>query len=118
MESISMKRVLTGLALCAGVLVSGSASAASTSAEITAALVGNTFQGGMGGGAYSSYFSPDGTYKDASSTGKYTIENDSVCYPGTDFGCYQAIIKGEELEWFKKGKSEGKGIIVKGDAIK
>ncbi len=113
-----MKKVLAALCVCAAMVFAGGASAASTSAEITAALVGNTFQGGMGGGAYTSYFAPDGVYKDASSTGKYVIENDSVCYPGTDFGCYQATIKGNELEWFKDGKSEGKGTIVKGDAIK
>ncbi|MDO9415745.1 hypothetical protein [Pararhizobium sp.] len=113
-----MKNVFAVAVMLAGAAIAGPASATSTSAEITAALVGNTFQGGMGGGAYSSYFGPDGMYKDASSTGKYLIENDAVCYPGTDFGCYQATIKGEELEWFKDGKSEGKGTIVKGDAIK
>lgn len=104
-------------AVFAAVCFTTPAFAEATSAELTTALVGNTFQGGMGGGAYSSYFAPDGTYKDASGGGKYVIENDAVCYPGTDFGCYKATIKGDQLEWMKDGKSEGTGTILKGNAL-
>ena len=103
--------------LIAGIPFATPAVAASTGAEIKAALVGNTFQGGMGGGKYTSYFGADGTYKDASGGGKYTIEGDAVCYPGTDFGCYQVMIKGDQLEWMKDGKSEGTGTILKGNAL-
>ena len=94
------------------------ASAASTGAEIKAALVGNTFDGGMGGSKYTSFFGADGMYKDASGGGKYAIEGDAVCYPGTDFGCYQATITGDKLEWMKDGKSEGTGTIVQGNPMK
>lgn len=112
-----MKVFLTTLSIPV-LLLAMPASAASTGAEIKAALVGNTFQGGMGGADYASYFAEDGTYKDKSGGGKYTIEGDAVCYPGTDFGCYQATIKGEMLEWSKDGKSEGSGSILKGNPLK
>lgn len=107
--------ILAGIAALA--LSPGLAQASSTGAEIKAALVGNTFQGGMGGGAYAGYFAPDGAYKDASGGGKYTIEGDAVCYPGSDFGCYGATISGDKLEWTKDGKSEGTGTILKGNPL-
>lgn len=112
-----MKIIATSFAIAALVLSASTALAASTTDEIKAALVGNTFQGGMGGSVYSSYFAADGTYKDAAGGGKYTIENNGVCYPGTDFGCYQATISGDQLEWFKDGKSEGVGKILPGNAL-
>lgn len=90
---------------------------AATEAELREALVGNTFQGGMGGGMYSSYFAEDGTYHDANGTGRYEITEDGVCYPDTDYGCYQADIDGTSLEWMKDGTSEGKGEILSGDAL-
>lgn len=99
-------------AACGGALASSSAE------EIRSALVGNTFQGGMGGSDYASYFAADGTYKDKDGGGRYTIEADGVCYPDTDYGCYQATIAGDRLEWFKDGESQGKGVILKGNALK
>ncbi len=111
-----MKRSI--LAAVMMIAVADAASAMSTAEEISAALVGNTFQGGMGGSDYASYFAADGTYRDKDGGGKYTIDGDGVCYPGTDFGCYQATVSGDQLEWFKDGKSQGKGAILKGDAIK
>lgn len=113
-----MKLALSAALALACTLMAGSAFAASTGADIKSALVGNTFQGGMGGGKYTSYFGEDGTYKDSSGSGKYTIEGDAVCYPGTTFGCYQATIKGDQLEWMKDGKSEGTGTILKGNPMK
>jgi len=90
---------------------------AASQEELQAALVGNTFQGGMGGGMYSSYFAEDGTYHDASTSGRYEITEDGVCYPDTDYGCYQAEIDGTSLEWMKDGESEGTGEILSGDAL-
>lgn len=92
-------------------------SVAATQAELEAALVGNTFQGDMGGGGYSSYFAEDGTYHDPQTAGRYEITKDGVCYPGTDFGCYQANIDGTMLEWIKDGESAGTGQILEGDAL-
>lgn len=85
--------------------------------ELQEALVGNTYQGGMGGGMYSSYFAEDGTYYDAETSGRYEITEDGVCYPDTDYGCYQAEIDGTSLEWMKDGESEGEGEILSGDAL-
>ena len=89
---------LASATLVLALVSSAPALAASSADEIRAALVGNSFQGGMGGGQYSSYFAEDGTYRDASGTGRYTIETDGVCYPDTEFGCYQAEIEGDQLE--------------------
>lgn len=90
---------------------------AATQEELTEALVGNTFQGDMGGGGYSSYFAEDGTYYDESTSGTYEITEEGVCYPGTDFGCYQATIDDMSLEWMKDGESAGTGTILEGDAL-
>lgn len=40
-----------------------------------------------------------------------------VCYPDTDYGCYQAEIDGRSLEWMKDGESAGSGEILGGDAL-
>ncbi|WP_299654008.1 hypothetical protein [uncultured Jannaschia sp.] len=90
---------------------------AATQQELQDALVGNTFQGDMGGGGYSSYFGENGTYHDASTSGRYEITDDGVCYPDTEFGCYQATIDGTLLEWMKDGESAGTGEILEGDAL-
>lgn len=90
---------------------------AASQQELQEALVGNTFQGGMGGGMYSSYFAEDGTYHDANTSGPYEITEDGVCYPGTEYGCYQAEIDGRSLEWMKDGESAGTGEILAGDAL-
>jgi len=90
---------------------------AASEAELREALVGNTFQGGMGGGMYSSFFAEDGTYHDANTSGPYEITEDGVCYPGTEYGCYAAEIDGRTLEWMKDGESAGTGEILAGDAL-
>ena len=99
------------------IAVEASAAEMASAETLTKALVGNTFQGGMGGSRYSSFFGPDGAYKDPTGGGKYAITADGVCYPETDYGCYQATITGDVLEWFKDGKSEGTGQILKGNAL-
>ncbi|MEN3793457.1 hypothetical protein [Fulvimarina sp. MAC3] len=91
--------------------------AQSSAEDIREALVGNTFQGDMGSAEYTSYFGEDGTYMDASGSGTYEITDEGVCYPGTDFGCYQATIDGNQLQWSKDGKDEGSGTIVEGNPL-
>jgi hypothetical protein len=103
---------------CGLLLLAQSAWAMSDAEALKAALVGNTFQGDMGGGAYTSYFAPDGTYHDKDGSGAYTISELGVCYPNTNFGCYQATIEGDRLEWFQDGKSQGKGTLLKGNPLK
>lgn len=103
-------------ALAFGAASSG-AIAASSADEIRAALVGNTYTGEMGGGGYASYFGEDGKYEDASGGGEYEIGDDGVCYPDTDFGCYEAQIDGNRLEWFQNGESAGAGVIKDGNAL-
>ncbi len=80
-------------------------------------LVGNTFQGDMGGGGYASYFGPDGTYHDDAGSGRFEITEDGVCYPETDYGCYQATIEGDTLTWSQDGEDMGSGEILEGDAL-
>ncbi|WP_138934576.1 hypothetical protein [Roseovarius arcticus] len=103
-------------ALALGAATSG-AFAASSADEIRAALIGNTYTGEMGGGGYASYFGDDGRYEDASGGGVYEIGDDGVCYPDTDFGCYEAQIDGNQLEWFQNGESAGSGVIKEGNAL-
>lgn len=110
---------MTFARMFAGVAVAALSSPAfaATQEELQDALVGNTFQGDMGGGGYSSFFAEDGTYHDTASSGRYEITEDGVCYPETDFGCYQATIEGTSLEWMKDGESAGTGEILEGDPL-
>lgn len=110
---ITLMRIATAAIISAGAIPA----LAATQDELRDALVGNTFQGDMGGGGYSSYFAEDGKYHDASTTGVYEITDEGVCYPDTEFGCYQATIDGTSLEWMKDGESAGKGNILQGDAL-
>ena len=110
-------RTLRNLAIAANLGLLALPALAATQDELRDALVGNTFQGDMGGGGYSSYFAEDGTYHDASGSGDYEITEEGVCYPGTDFGCYQATIDGTALEGMKDGESAGTGEILDGDAL-
>lgn len=110
---MTLARIFAGLTVAA---LSTPAFAA-TQEELQDALVGNTFQGDMGGGGYSSFFAEDGTYYDIASSGRYEITEDGVCYPGTEFGCYQATIEGTSLEWMQDGESAGTGEILEGDAL-
>ncbi|MDY8108418.1 hypothetical protein U0C82_04525 [Fulvimarina sp. 2208YS6-2-32] len=105
------------LAATAALAFAAPAFAQSSADDIRSALVGNTFQGGMGGAAYTSYFGEDGTYADATTTGRYEITDEGVCYPDTEYGCYQATIEGDRLEWSKDGESQGTGTIVEGNPL-
>lgn len=96
---------------------SAPAFAQSSADEIREALVGNTFQGDMGSSEYTSYFGEDGMYADGSTTGTYEITDEGVCYPGTDFGCYQAQIEGDQLQWSKDGENQGSGTILEGNPM-
>lgn len=108
---------ITLIATVAALSVVALPALAATQEELQDALVGNTFQGDMGGGGYSSYFAEDDTYYDTSTSGTYEITENGVCYPDTDFGCYQATIDGTSLEWMKDGESAGTGEILEGDAL-
>lgn len=110
---MTLARLFAGLAVAALPMPAFAA----TQEELQDALVGNTFQGDMGGGGYSSFFAEDGTYHDAAASGRYEITEDGVCYPGTEFGCYQATIEGTSLEWIKDGESAGTGEILEGDPL-
>ncbi len=112
----NIARTALSAALALSALTTG-AMAASTADELRAALVGNTFSGDMGGGGYASYFAEDGTYDDAAGGGTYEITDEGVCYPGTDFGCYEAQIDGDQLEWFQNGESAGTGMIKQGNTL-
>ena len=112
----AIPRIAMIAALALGAATTG-AMAASSADEIRTALVGNTFTGDMGGGGYASYFGEDGKYEDAAGGGEYEITDDGVCYPDTDFGCYEAQIDGSDLEWFQNGESAGSGVIKEGNTL-
>ncbi|MFX0540769.1 hypothetical protein ACEWPM_003420 [Roseovarius sp. S4756] len=111
-----MTRSALAAAIALGAASTG-ALAQSSPDELREALVGNTFQGDMGGGGYASYFGEDGRYEDATGGGTYEITDEGVCYPGTDFGCYMAEVDGNQLEWFQDGESAGTGVIKKGNTL-
>lgn len=60
-----------GITVIAALILISAPAIAATQDELRDALVGNTFQGDMGGAGYSSFFGEDGTYHDASTTGSY-----------------------------------------------
>lgn len=105
---------------CAFLLAAaGSALAAATGDEIRAAISDNTVQGNMdASGPYSEYYQADGTIKGKDYTGKWSVENDAMCfeYEGTPKDCWNLEIDGDQVRWLKDGASTGTGTIVKGNA--
>lgn len=112
-----MRISILATAAAAALAFTAPALAQSSAEEIREALVGNTFQGDMGSAEYTSYFGEDGTYMDASGSGEYEITDEGVCYPDTEFGCYQATIDGDQLQWSQDGESQGSGTILEGNPL-
>lgn len=113
-----MKHILLSIPvsfLAAGIAFGAAHEEMASQEDLTAALTGNTFQGDMAGGAYTGYFGDEGMYRDGSGSGTYEITDDGVCYPDTDFGCFQAKLDGETLTWSQNGEEMGSGTIVQGN---
>ena len=89
-----------------------------TGAQITAAISGNTVQGGMvDTGAYTEFYDVDGMIKGEGYTGLWTIKGDTMCFVyGTDPAtCYGVAIAEGEVSWILDGAVLGTGLLVVGN---
>lgn len=92
--------------------------APATGAEIKTAIGGNTVQGNMdASGPYAEFYQADGMIKGKDYTGKWAIEGDAMCfeYDGTPKDCWSVEISGDQVKWWKDGKSNGTGTILPGN---
>ena len=113
-----MKKLLTGMLFIAALAGSAQADEVATGDQIRSAIAGNTVQGSMvSSGKYSEFYAADGVIKGKDYTGKWTIENNTMCFQyGTDPAtCYAVGIAGDQVTWIKDGKPDGTGTIVKGN---
>jgi hypothetical protein len=107
------------LLACAFLLAGfGTAYAAATGDQIRAAISDSTVQGNMMSGPYAEYYAPDGTIRGKDYTGRWTIEDDAMCfaYQDTPKECWSVELNGDQVRWIKDGASQGTGTIVKGNA--
>lgn len=89
-----------------------------TGAEITAAVSGNTVTGGMTEtGAYTEFYSADGSIKADGYNGLWTIDGDTMCfsYDGSAPDCFGVKINGDAVAWIQDGEETGTGTIQKGN---
>lgn len=88
-----------------------------TSAEITAAISGNTVQGSMvEAGAYTEFYDVDGTIKGADYTGTWSVEADQMCFAyGEEPDCWSVSIEGDMVSWIKDGNVDGTGTLLPGN---
>ena len=94
----------------------------STSAEIEAAIAGNTVESeidGAGAGDTVDYFAEDGEMRNADwgdETWTWTVEDDALCM---DFGkgsdCWELAIDGDSITWLREGAPAGTGEIREGN---
>lgn len=85
--------------------------------EITAAITGNTVQGGMSDGAvYSEFYDTDGSIKADGYTGTWAVANDEMCFDyGEGASCFSLDIMGDQVTWIQEGAEAGTGTIVAGN---
>jgi hypothetical protein len=89
-----------------------------TSAEISAAISGNTVQGSMdASGVYTEFYAEGGTVFGPDYKAAWTVEGDQMCwvYDGSPKDCWDAKIDGDQIQWIKDGTSQGTGTILPGN---
>ena len=88
-----------------------------TGDEITAAISGNTVQGGMSDGtAYSEFYEVGGLIKADGYTGAWSIDGDQMCFDyGEGASCLSVSVSGETVTWVLDGVETGTGTIVGGN---
>jgi hypothetical protein len=113
-----MKRVFAAAVLALAAAGVAHAGPAATGDEIKAAVSGNTVQGSMvASGAYTEFYAADGVIKGKDYTGKWRINEDTMCFQyGQDpETCFGVKLDGDQLTWVKDGKDDGTGTVVKGN---
>ena len=88
-----------------------------TGDQISAAISGNTVQGGMSdGSAYTEFYDADGSIKADGYEGAWTIEGDQMCFDyGEGADCWSVLLDGEMVTWVKDGEDAGTGTILTGN---
>nr|WP_298682804.1 hypothetical protein [uncultured Dongia sp.] len=92
--------------------------APATGDAIKAAIGGNSVQGNMdASGPYAEFYQADGIIKGKDYTAKWTVEGDTMCflYDGSPKDCWAVEITGDQVKWWKDGKSGGTGTILPGN---
>jgi hypothetical protein len=112
-----MTRLFPAIAILALIPLTAAAQDLATSAEIGAAITGNTVQGSMSAsGAYTEFYAADGTIKAQGYAGTWTVEGDAMCFDyGEGKDCWGVRIDGEAVTWVKDGVDGGTGTIVTGN---
>ncbi len=83
-----------------------------TTAEIAAALTGNTVHGMWGETEYYSFFDSNGvtiyTTRKGSDPGTWSAKNDQYCsiWAGTGEDCYDLLADGDKIIWIVPGSGE------------
>lgn len=85
--------------------------------EITAAIAGNTVQGGMSdGAAYSEFYDNDGSIKADGYTGTWSVADDEMCFDyGDGSSCFSVHIVSDQVTWIQEGADVGTGTIIAGN---
>ena len=113
-----MRKILMGMMGVVALAGLAWAEDVATGDQIKSAIAGNTVQGSMvSSGMYTEFYAADGTIKGKDYSGKWTIENNTMCFQyGTDpASCFSVSLKGDQVTWIKDGKPDGTGTVVPGN---
>lgn len=88
-----------------------------TGSAIRSAISGNTVQGSMvQSGVYTEFYAEDGTIKGDGYSGKWKIEQDTMCFTyDAEQTCLEARVDGDQITWVKNNEDDGTGTIVPGN---
>ena len=117
-EEISMRKIFCTSVIYLAMLGSAHAAETASGEQIMSAISGNTVQGSMmASGAYTEFYSADGTIKGKDYSGKWRVDGDKMCFTyGTDpEGCWNVTIDANQVSWVKEGTEDGTGTIVEGN---
>ena len=108
--------VLTGILAISAPAVADNHAASGE--EIREAIAGNTVEGSMVDASdYTEFYAENGTIKGDGYTGKWTIEENQMCFKYGDdpASCYGVRLDGNQVIWLKDGEVDGTGTIVAGN---
>ncbi len=87
--------------------------------EITAAVSDSTYQGSMtkSDSAFAEYYQPDGTIAGKGYSGKWRVEDNTMCFQYGDNpeNCWEIELNGSAMTLVKEGKADGSGMLIEGN---
>jgi hypothetical protein len=89
-----------------------------TADQIIAAVAGNTVMGSMAAtGAYTEFYTIDGTIRAADYAGTWAVSGDKMCFSYGDdpATCWAVAVQGDRVTWVIDGTAEGTGTILQGN---